>query len=73
LNAKILGYSILALTFMLCGCPGKVNPGDPQGSGLGKVSSIWGMPMIRTVTGGFNGVPSESNDAGPANTKKASP
>jgi hypothetical protein len=68
LKGKILGFGLVFSTLILCGCPGKVDPGNAQDSALGKTSKTWGLPMIRTVTAGFNGFPGEPNDAGPSNT-----
>jgi len=52
----------------LTACPGKIDPGDPTKSNLGVTSSVWGLPLNRVTTAGFNGYPSEINGEGPANT-----
>jgi hypothetical protein len=67
-----LVFSSLAIA-MLTGCPAKVDPGQNAQNGLKKVSTMWGIPAVHAITAGFNGVPSESNFTGPANTTNPPP
>jgi hypothetical protein len=69
LKSYLIASSLsIATCMVLTGCPGKVDPGQNSQTGLKKVSTIWGIPAIHAITAGFNGVPSEPNFTGPANT-----
>jgi hypothetical protein len=57
--------TVLSALTILTGCK-EANPGRADNSGLG-LSSAWGIPVIHVLTAGFNGYPSEPNNAGPVN------
>jgi hypothetical protein len=57
----ILKIVILCSFLLLCACADKVEPGLNTNTKYGAVSRIWGLPMTRLVTGGFNGGLTEPN------------
>lgn len=67
----LIGMATLIGLLSLTACPGRIDPGSNTKTNLGSMSTVWGVPLNRVNTAGFNGYPSEPNDAGPANAAQA--